>query len=69
MVFQRWRPLLEAARPNLEGIEALMKAISPRTVVRLIALVFVPLAVFAGTDGRDDRVAVATFAGGCFWCM
>ena len=46
-----------------------MKAISPRTVVRLIALVFVPLAVFAGTDGRDDRVAVATFAGGCFWCM
>ena len=46
-----------------------MKAMSLRTILCLNLLLILPLAVLAGNGGRADAVAVATFAGGCFWCM
>lgn len=46
-----------------------MKAMSPRTSLCFTLLLMLPMAVLAGNGGRADVAAVATFAGGCFWCM
>jgi peptide-methionine (S)-S-oxide reductase len=40
-----------------------------RKIALALALAFAPLAALAQQGPPDEKRAVATFAGGCFWCM